>query len=264
MAASNSGSVGAKPSGPSDKSHADIGIVCSLAIELGAFLNRCEKVHKYKGDEFVFRGGRYDGIRIAIVEAGMGFARARRATQALIDGHSPDWILSCGFSGALLPEMKIGSIVMATSILDQHGQQLRIDLNAESNPTENLFVGSLLTVDKMVRTVDEKHQLAAEFGAIAVDMESLAVAQIAKENHRRFMAVRSISDDLSGDLPPEIMSIVGPTGAVRAGAAIGALINRPGSLKDMWNLRGQASVAATSLATFLDGVVHQLVPKPKK
>ena len=253
--------MAASKSGASDKSHADIGIVCALPIEMGAFLDRCARVHKYKGDEFVFRGGRYDGIRIALVEAGMGFVRARRATQALIDGHSPDWILSCGFSGALLPEMKVGSIVMATAILDQHGQRFAIDLSAESNPEQNLFVGSLLTVDAMVKTVEEKRRLARDFGAMAVDMESLAVAQIARENHRKFMAIRVISDDLSADLPPEIMSIVGPTGAVRAGAAIGALINRPGSFKELWHLRGQASAAATSLATFLDGVVHQLVPK---
>ena len=62
-----------------DHVHADIGIVCALPIEMGAFLERCEKVKKYSGGEFVFRGGFYDGIRVAVVEAGMGFAQARRA-----------------------------------------------------------------------------------------------------------------------------------------------------------------------------------------
>src|SRR5690349_13052494 len=94
-----------------DHSHADIGIVCALPIEMGAFLDRCQHVKKYTGGDFHFRGGFYDGIRIAVVESGMGFARARRATQALLVGHSPKWLLSCGFAGALRPEIPIGSIV---------------------------------------------------------------------------------------------------------------------------------------------------------
>ena len=72
------------------------------------------------------------------------------------------------------------------------------------------------------------------------------------------MAIRAISDDCSVDLPPEIMSILGETGAVRAGAALGAVFKRPESIKEMWKMRGDASRAATRLASFLDGVVVQL------
>ena len=72
------------------------------------------------------------------------------------------------------------------------------------------------------------------------------------------MAVRAISDDLSADLPPEVLSLVGETGAVRFGAVIGSLFKRPSSIKDMWRLREQATVAADRLADFLDGIVLQL------
>ena len=81
-------------SASADHTHADIGIVCALPIEIAAFLDRCQHVKKYTGGDFQFRGGFYDGIRIAVVESGMGFARARRATQALVDGHAPRWLLS--------------------------------------------------------------------------------------------------------------------------------------------------------------------------
>lgn len=241
-----------------DYSHADIGIVSALPIELSAFLARCERPHHYKSGGLVFRGGRYDGIRVAVVEAGMGFVRARTATAALIDAHSPEWVLSCGFSGALLPEMHLGEIVMANSIIDQHGQELRQTLNAESNPSSGLYVGRILTADKMARTIQEKHQLAEQHKAIAVDMESLAVAQIARDRQKNFMAVRVISDDMSADLPPEVLSVVGATGAIRFGAVLGSLVKRPESAKEMWHLRGNAKIAAESLATFLDGVIHQL------
>ncbi len=247
-----------EPQPTADLAHADIGIVCALSIELGAFLDRCDKVKKYSGGDFVFRGGMYDGIRIAIVEAGMGFARARRATQALLEGHTPQWLLSCGFSGALQPDMPIGSIVVADSIVDQHGQTLRIDLRMSPDPDKQLFVGRLLTADELVRTVEQKKQLGETYAALAVDLESLAVAQVAREHKTRFVAVRVISDDLSADLPSEILSVVGATGSVRFGAAIGAIFNRSGAMKEMWRLHEQAHAAAERLATFLDGVIVQL------
>ncbi len=240
-----------------DLAHADIGIVCALHMELGPFLNRCEKVRKYTGGDFTFRGGRYDKIRVAVVESGVGFERARRATRALVDAHSPPWILSCGFCGALRPGMKRGDVVMADSVADTHGQMLAFDLKMPP-PPPGLHIGRLLTADHIVREIDEKRDLAERFGAIAVDMESLAVAQVCRDTGTKFLAVRAVSDDLSADLPPEVISVTGTTGSKRLGAAIGALWNRPSSIKDMWRLRGDAQHAAERLADFLDGVVVQL------
>lgn len=247
------------PSKPAaDLAHADIGIVCALPIELGAFWECCQKVKKYSGGDFVFRGGFYDGIRVAAVEAGMGFARARRAALALVEGHSPPWLLSCGFSGALRPDVTVGSIVVANSIVDQHGQSLDIDLQMQSDPARHLFVGRILTADELVRSADTKRQLGEQHQALAVDLESLAVAQVAREAKTPFMAVRVVSDDMTTDLPPEILSVVGDTGSVRFGAALGAIWKRPSAAKDMWHLREQAHNSAERLAAFLDGVIVQL------
>src|ERR1700733_5173382 len=79
--------------GGGDPSHADIGIVCALPIEMANFLGRCERVQKYVGSNFVFRGGIYDGIRIVVVESGTGQARARRATPRRVDPQSARWVL---------------------------------------------------------------------------------------------------------------------------------------------------------------------------
>lgn len=241
-----------------DKAHAQIGIVCALKLELAAFLERCERVHKYTGGKFTFRGGKYDDIRVAIVESGAGFARARKATQALIDAHTPDWLLSAGFSGALNPEMRVGHIVAADSIVDTHGHEITVDMNMPADPAHGLHVGRLVTADALVRTVDEKQALADATGGLAVDLESLAVAQVARDTKTRFLAVRVISDDMSADLPEEVMAVLGRTGTIRAGAVAGALWRRPSSAKDMWRLRENANHAAECLATFLDGVVRQL------
>jgi len=241
-----------------DFTHAHIGIVHATAMEVAPFLDRCERVRKYSGGDLVFRGGLFGEIRIALAQSGMGPSLAKRAAQALIDGHSPGWVISAGFSGALQPNMKLGDIVVGNSIVDLAGSELAIDLKMEANPATGLHVGRLLMVDRIVRTIAEKKALAEQHAAIAVDMESLAVAQVCRESKIRFLAVRVISDDLSADLPAEILSVVTSSGTVRLGAAVGALFKRPGSAKDMWRLREQGMDAADRLATFLEGVIEQL------
>jgi len=252
---------GAAPGGAgsaADPSHADIGIVCALPIEMSTFLARCERVRKYRGSNFTFRGGKYDGIRIVVVESGTGQARARRASHALLDAHSPKWILSCGFAGGLVPDVRVGDVVVADSITDGHGQTLTIDVGFPADAKQGIHIGRLITQDTIVRLVTEKQQLAAQHSAIAVDMESLAVAQVCRERGVRFLGIRVISDDLTSDLPVEVLSLLGPTGTTRLGAAMAAVFSRPSSVSDMWKLRNAAKTAAKRLATFLDGVVVQL------
>ena len=244
-----------------DYAHADVGLVHALPMEVNPFWDRCTKTRKYSGGDFVFRGGRYgegDAIRVAAVQTGIGFARARRATEALIDAHTPSWVVSCGFSGALDRDLKVGNIVTATEIVDTHGNEVSLDVNMPEDREAGCFVGKILTADEMVREVAQKVILGEQTGALAVDMESLAVAQVCRERKTPFMAVRVISDDMSADLPPEVLSVMGSTGTVRFGAAIGAVWKRPESVKQMWHLRSTAARAAENLASFLDGVVTQL------
>ena len=121
-----------------------------------------------------------------------------------------------------------------------------------------VFGRSFLNSDQIIRLVSEKQQLGASTGALAVDMESLAVARVCAERNIRYMSVRVISDDLSQDLPQEVLSVFGSTGYRRAGAVLSALWNRPSSWSDLWQLREQAIVAASRLGLFLRNVVERL------
>ena len=83
------------------------------------------------------------------------------------------------------------------------------------------------------------------------------VAQVCREMQTKFMDIR-VTDDLSVDLPPEILTILGGTGTVRWGATIGAIWNRPESVKDLWRLREKAHQASVRLANFLETIIEQL------
>jgi len=248
------------PGSPDDASRADVGIVCALPLEPAAFLKRCEHVRKYTGGRFVFRGGKLAHVRVAVVETGPGATLAARGARALIDAHHPGWIISAGFSGALQPTLKLGDIVVATGIHTADGRDLSLDLKYEPDPQRGIHSGRLLNCERIVRTVEEKRRLAESSGCLAVDMESFAVADACRATGHRFLAIRTISDDMSKDLPAEAIAIFSADGFKRWGVVAGSLWNRPGSASDLWQLREQAATAADSLAAFLPEIIQQLVP----
>jgi adenosylhomocysteine nucleosidase len=90
-------------------------------------------------------------------------------------------------------------------------------------------------------------------------METLAVARVCQAEKVRFLAIRAISDSVDQELPRDVDRLVKKkTLAGRLGAAAGAIVNRPSSIKDMWQLKEDALVASSRLATFLAGIVPQL------
>lgn len=236
---------------------AEIGLVAALHMEVAPFLERCLPLRRYSGGEFVFRGAMYDDTRIAVVESGPGPRRAERATQSLLDAHEPRWVLSVGFSGGLVPDVRRGHIVVANSVSDGE-ETLDLDLQMSANPAGGLHVGRFVQSREIVRTVAEKQALAERTGAIAVDMESFAVAKVCAARKVRFMAIRCVSDDLSEDLPPEILTIFGKTGVLRAGAVLGSLLKRFSSYKDLLRLREIANTSARRLGAFLPPIIERL------
>lgn len=244
-----------------DHARADMGLVCALAMELDPFFERCTQVRAIKGNGMRFRGGRLGKLRVAAVEGGAGVARARRATQALIDGHRPDWVLSVGFAGGLVAGLNIGDVVVADEVVSDEAEATPVAVahGMPADPAKGLHVGRIVTCDRIIRTVEEKQRLARDWGAIACEMETHAVAAVCQAAGVRFMSVRAITDDLSADLPTEVHSLLSAnTGARRAGAALGALWKRPESIKELWALQGTAHKAASRLAPFLESVLVQL------
>ena len=68
-----------------DRSTADVGIVCTHKGELKAFLKRVDRQRSYTEKKITVRGGFLgETIRLAIAEAGEGYASHRAATELLI------------------------------------------------------------------------------------------------------------------------------------------------------------------------------------
>ncbi len=237
-------------------------VLFALGLESGGLVDQMSNGVMTRCATFVERSGQLNGKRLVICESGVGQSAAARATEDIIKVFQPQWIVSAGFAGALTSELQRGHIVMADSLIDQQRRVLEVGLQidpAAVAANRSLHVGRLLTVDHLIRYRQEKEQLAAEYGAIACDMETMAVAQACRQQQVRFLSVRIISDQLDDKLPLEVEHMLGQQSlAGKLGAATRALWDRPGSVKDMWKLRETALRASDRLAKFLVGTISQL------
>jgi len=237
----------------------DVAVIAALDMELGGLLDSLAGVLTTQADGFKTHRGVWRDRGILLVESGMGRARAAKATEAVIHAHRPAWVISTGFAGGLSPEVARLQIVVGNSVADVAGQRLALDVKLAADPRRGLHVGRQLTVDRIVRTPAEKKSLAERHQAIAVDMETFAVAEVCRAAKTRFMAVRVISDSVDDELPADLERLIHRKSmAGKLGAAAGAIVRRPGSVKDLWNLKEQALLATDRLAKFLISVIEQL------
>ena len=252
-----------------------VGFVFAMEIESGGLEDLLEDPQQTRGDSFRMVEGRLAGRRVAIIKTGVGQVAAAHGAATLIAGHRPQWLISAGLAGGLHPELQRGDLLFADAILGSDGARIALGNSAvslapaaevlsaepgEPSPRKTrAHQGQLLTVDRIVRSPREKRELGQKHQALAVDMESLAVAAVCVREQTSFLSVRIISDSVDDELPAEIERVLEQKSAARrAGAALGAILNRPSSLGDMLKLKEQALVASDQLAQVLAQLVQRL------
>jgi adenosylhomocysteine nucleosidase len=263
----------------------DAGIVFALTSESGGLEDLLEGVVRTRAAGFAVRQGQWHGRHVVLVISGAGRQAALRATDALILGHRPRWVISAGFCGGLSPEVRRHDIVIADKVTSPGGQvgmassswpcsshahedvgmAPTVDLDAARLdpavlvPPPRVHVGRLLTVGGIVRQSSQKRELGERHQALAVDLESFAVAQTCRRQGVPCLAIRVVSDALEDELPREVERLVRQkTHAARWGAALGAMLNRPGVVKDLYKLKEDALAASDCLGRFLTRVIERL------
>jgi len=240
----------------------DVGVVFALSVESGGIEDLLQGKIEIRGKDLTVRQGELKGRQVAIALSGSGRERSARATEALIDGHAPKWVISAGFAGGLTPELKRHDLLMVDRLADTSGSRLDIELRVDREwlaRTPGVHVGRLLTIDRVVRLPDEKRSLGQNHEAVAVDMETSAAAEVCRRRKTLFLAIRVISDAVDDELPEDIEKLLRQkTTAGRLGAAVGSIWRRPSSFKDMYRLKENALVASDKLGKFLADVIGRL------
>lgn len=241
-----------------------VGVIFALGIEQGGFEDLLDGVSTIHGQGFTARQGTLAGRSVVSIEAGVGVAAARRAVEALRLGHRPAWIISAGFAGGLQPQLALHDLVVADSLTSHAGGEIAVDLQgvpAALLGAAGVHVGRIVTVDKAVAAPAEKRALGQTHHALAVEMESWAVADACREAGPRSLAIRVISDPVDQALPVDLFGLMEQTSlAGKLGALTGVIWRRPSSVKDMVRLKTQAIAGSDRLARFLADLIVALLP----
>jgi adenosylhomocysteine nucleosidase len=203
--------------------------------------------------------GQQAGRAYWLVPTGIGPEAADMTASAVLNRHRAALAVSAGFSGALLPTAAVGDVIVATHVVSgrfdgtwvQAGGPMACDDTVrDAAHTAAAVIGSTVRSGPVVslstvlcRAVD-KQCLSRQTGAIAVDMESAAIAEVARTHGVPFAVVRTVSDVADEDLPLDFNVFLKPWGWVRG---IGAVILTPSSLAGLNRLRRQSRLAAERL-----------------
>jgi adenosylhomocysteine nucleosidase len=233
-------------------------------LEGGGALDRLQEKCTTQCEGFLEQTGRLGEHRVAMVEVGDG-ARAGEIAAAALAVIRPLWVISFGFASGLAPTLRRGDILMASHVVDEAGKRRAVGLRlaAGEAPQPGLHFGDLLTVARTPDSAEQRKALAAG-GALAWDADSAFIAEAAA-SEASLISVRMISEGINDKLPRPLRVIREQKSiAAKLGAAAGALLDRPGSVAEMWRLRESAIDLSDRLAKFLLGVVAQLPQRDEK
>jgi len=227
-----------------------------LAHEAELFLKGCTGKESFCIDNLSCTMGQLDGRTVLVALVGMGTERARQNTHTIFQYFRPKALILAGYGGALVPQLKVGQVLISNNYSSEEVQSfLRL--------LSGFDFASFSTVDEVIGTPVRREWQARKSQAQVVDMETAAVAEVAKARAISFTALRVISDDYQQVLP---------TGALAAGfdpvrgratpfRLLGYLAIHPGEIKPFKNFVVGLSLARKNLTTFLRDLNNELPSK---
>jgi adenosylhomocysteine nucleosidase len=189
--------------------------------------------------------------RVLMLETGIGQAAASRALEwALATAGRPRFVISAGFSGALRSTEAVGDLILATEVVDVEGNTWPAAWPEDFPGPPAGKKGRLLCVPELISDAREKQRLAERHQALAVDMESAALAQVSAKYGIPFASLRCISDDAETALSPRLGGLL-RAGRVSAFRLAAAVAGSPGILLQLLRLARDTRTAARELAQAL-------------
>lgn len=185
--------------------------------------------------------------------AGMGGSRARAAAE-LLKTEGATALLSWGSAGALHPKLSPGSLILPKTVIVSQEVILFTDaawhnrlLNQLSGHFD-LHTDPLLQSFTVLASPKEKFDFFKQNDAIAVDMESGSVAEVANRANLPFMAIRAVADTSDMTIPSSALNAIDEYGRLRLLQLLNGLVRNPPELFSIARLSRNYRAARTTLA----------------
>lgn len=167
--------------------------------------------------------GIINGLKVILVQTGVGKVNAARTTQIIIDKYNIEYVINVGTAGGLNENLKIGNIIIGDKLVQhdfditafghEKGYITGIGITFKSNQKlinkaqdaikklgeTNIIIGTIASGDIFCTDIKMKDKIRNKFNADCVEMESAAVAQVCTLDKIPFIAIRSISDIPNGN-----------------------------------------------------------------
>ena len=205
---------------------------------------------------------------LLLAYSGAGAENATNAANLLIQ-QGATRLISWGCAAALSPNLQSGDLVLADTVISHDGESIELDRNTykqlktvleklslESKTSFGLRIGALLESQVLVAKSTDKQQRYQQTRAIALDMESVAVAKLAIQHNIPFLAIRAIADPSSMDLPEAVSYALNSKGDVELLKLLKYLVTHPKQLTSLISLGQQFSAAKRTLKTVASALEH--------
>lgn len=205
-----------------------IAIIGAMECEINDIKKELENLKEINYvDLKIFTGNIKDKF-IVLAQSGVGKVNAALNTQYIIDTFKPNIIINTGVAGGVDNCLDVGDIVIGTYLV-QHDFDVTVlgyargymctgvdkdkptkfycdkdlinkfQIALEKNISKNkIHQGIIASGDKFISGREIKEEINKYFGALAVEMEGCAIAQVATRNKIPFVVVRAISDLADG------------------------------------------------------------------
>jgi adenosylhomocysteine nucleosidase len=188
---------------------------------------------------------------IKVIYAGAGSENAAAASKTLINQGATQ-LISWGCAAGLAMHLKPGTLIFADQCIcndkavfepDKLWLRHACDVMANQLP----MIGAVAESDQVVITSQDKLALGVEMKAIALDMESAAIAKVANANGLPFLVIRAIADPQTMDLPQAVVQALDAQGQVDVKRLMGYLLLHPSEIPKLIRLGYHFKAAKKSL-----------------
>lgn len=228
-----------------------IAIAFALPEESRDFRERTSLVRERVGSLECWRG-QLGQEKILVAHTGVGPAAASARANGLLEAYRPEMLIATGFAGGLDPALKLGSIVVATNF-----SAPRLLARARAIADDHCTFGAMVSEPTPAESVARKATLARATGAVAVDMETAAIADACTRARVPLLAVRAISDRAGDPLPvPFAHWFDLERQRPRVGALLLFLAQNPGRIAPFARFVRGLAPARRALADFLQRLIE--------
>ncbi len=209
------------------------------------------------------------GKQFAVVGHGIGHQRATETARRAFDLiPGADLVIGTGVVGALSSGLKPGDLVLSDRTMTIHADghvdeqvtavgdaQLRAVGRSLAIAGLPYSTGAILTSHRVLTTGAEKRRAKEITGAIAVDMETAAIAAEATVRGLPFVAIRAVLDEVDDEIVGAAMA--DQDGNVKPLAATSFLLRNPATMLKLPRMIRNLSRATAAIADALTAIAHE-------